>query len=34
MLQGLLTAAQKIKRQDINKKFQEQLDAINKLQKS
>ncbi|ORZ25569.1 hypothetical protein BCR42DRAFT_400441 [Absidia repens] len=31
---GLLTAAQKIKRQDINKKFQEQLDTMNKSQKN
>ncbi|KAI8078679.1 uncharacterized protein BX664DRAFT_342473 [Halteromyces radiatus] len=30
---GLLTAAQKIKRQDINKRFKEQLDTMNKSQK-
>ncbi|CAO3598080.1 unnamed protein product [Absidia cylindrospora] len=31
---GLLTAAQKLKRQDVNKKFKEQLDTMNKAQKN
>ncbi|KAJ8660114.1 hypothetical protein O0I10_003973 [Lichtheimia ornata] len=31
---GLLTAAQKLKRQDINKKFKEQLDTMNAAQKA